>query len=197
MALALERGAGQVSANGRQQLRIRQCGRRPAAPRAITPLWAPQTSPPRVERRARPLPRSTHPLETVAPRRRRDLRDAKGRRHSAARARSRNSSISIDSSPMWRLAASSSGGQRLTGLRLQTELETGQRPRLPRLQAIELYPDFTRDHLQRLAAQQPQNHVPFPARAPPLPGRQGPGPSRRWVGADSGRADPAPCTFLD
>ena len=37
------------------------------------------------------------------------------------------------------------GGQRLTGLRLQTELETGQRPGLPRLQAIELYPDFTRD----------------------------------------------------
>ena len=116
MALALERGAGQGAANGRQQLRIRQCGRRPAAPRAITPLWAPQTSPPRVERRARPLPRSTHPLETVASPRlrggrsahRRDLCVAKGRRHSAARARSRNSSISIDSSPMWRLAASSS-----------------------------------------------------------------------------------------
>ena len=79
------------------------------------------------------------------------------------------------------------GGQRLTGLLLQTELETGQRPRLPRLQAIELYPDCTRDRVQRLAAQQPQNHVPFPARAPPLPGRQGPGPSRRGVGADSGR----------
>ena len=71
----------------------RQCGRRPAA-RAITPLWAPQTSPPRVERRARPIPRSTHPLETIAPPRRRggrsahrrDLRVAKGRRHSAARA---------------------------------------------------------------------------------------------------------------
>ena len=84
------------------------------------------------------------------------------------------------------------GGQRLTALRLQTELEPGQRPRLPRLQAIELYPDFTRDHLQRLAAQQPQHHVPFPARAPPLPGRQGPRPNRRGVGADS-----APCTLLD
>ena len=84
------------------------------------------------------------------------------------------------------------GGQRLTALRLQTELETGQRPRLPRLQAIELYPDFTRDHLQRLAAQQPQNHVPFPTRAPPLPGRQSPRPNRRGVGAD-----PAPCTRLD
>ena len=53
------------------------------------------------------------------------------------------------------------GGQRLTGLRLQTELETGQRPGLPRLQAIELYPDFTRDRVQRLTAQQPHNHVPF------------------------------------
>ena len=116
MALALERGAGQGAANGRQQLRIRQCGRRPAAPRAITPLWAPQTSPPRVERRARPLPRATPPLETVAPPRRRggrsahrrDLRDAQGRRHSAARARSRNSAISLDSSPLWRVAASRS-----------------------------------------------------------------------------------------
>ena len=56
----------------------------------------------------------------------------------------------------------------------------------------EVDPDFTRDHLQRLAAQQPQNHVPFPARAPPLPGRQGPRPNRRGVGADS-----APCTLLD
>ena len=53
-------------------------------------------------------------------------------------------------------------------------------------------PDFTRDHLQRLAAQQPQHHVPFPARAPPLAGRQGPRPNRRAVGADS-----APCTLLD
>ena len=79
------------------------------------------------------------------------------------------------------------GGQRLTGLLLQTELDTGQRPRLPRLQAIELYPDFTRDHLQRLAAQKPQNHVPFPARAPPLPRRQGLRPNRRAVGADAAR----------
>ena len=29
------------------------------------------------------------------------------------------------------------------------------------------------------------------------PGRQGPGPSHRSVGADSGRADPAPFTLLD
>ena len=116
MPLALERGAGQVAANGRQQLRIRQRGRRPAAPRASTPRWALQASPPRVERRARPFPHSTHPLETIAPPRRRggrcahrrDLRVAKGRRRSAARARSRNSSFSIDSSPMCRLAASSS-----------------------------------------------------------------------------------------
>ena len=84
------------------------------------------------------------------------------------------------------------GGQRLTGLRLQTELETGQRPRLPRLQAIELQTDFSRDRIKRLAAQKPQNHVPFPARAPPLPGRQASRPNRRGVGADS-----APCTRLD
>ena len=198
MALALERGAGQVAANGRQQLRIRQCGRRPAARRAITPLWALQTSPPRVERRARPLPRSTHPLETVAPSRRRggrsahrrDLRVAKGRRHSAARARSRNSSISIDSSPMWRLAASSSAASGSPACAFKPSSRPAsprERPRLPRLQAIELQTDFSRDRIKRLAAQQPQNHVPFPARAPPLPGRQASRPNRRAVGADSGR----------
>ena len=56
------------------------------------------------------------PVNTIAPPRRRggrcahrrDLRVAKGRRRSAARARSRSSSFSIDSSPMCRLAASSS-----------------------------------------------------------------------------------------
>ena len=59
------------------------------------------------------LPDLTHPLNAeTAPRRRggrrahrRDLRIAKGRRCSAARARSRSSSISIDSSPMCRVAA--------------------------------------------------------------------------------------------
>ena len=75
-------------------------------------------------------------------------------------------------------------------------LEPGQRPRLPRLQAIELYPDFTRDHLQRLAAQQPQNHVPFPARAPPLPGRQGPRPNRRTPGRSSLAFAPVTITAL-
>ena len=69
-------------------------------------------------------------------------------------------------------------------------LETGQRPGLPRLQAIELYPDFTRDRVQRLAAQQPQNHVPFPACAPPLAGCQGPRPNRR-------AAPSAPFTLFD
>ena len=70
---------------------------------------------PGVERRARALPRLTHALDPVgAPRglgergaHRRDLRIAKGRRCSAARARSRSSSFSIDSSPMCRFAASS------------------------------------------------------------------------------------------
>ena len=179
MALALERGAGQVAANGRQQLRIRQRGRRPAAPRASTPRWALQASPPRVERRARPFPQSTHPLETIAPPRRRggrcahrrDLRVAKGRRRSAARARSRNSSFSIRQFANVSLGSIQLGGQRLTGLRLQIELETGQRTGLPRLQAIDLQTDFSRDRIKRLAAQKPQNHVPFPARAPPLLGR--------------------------
>ena len=79
------------------------------------------------------------------------------------------------------------GGQRLTGLRLQTQLDTGQRTDLPRLQAIDLHTDFSRDRIKRLAAQQPQHHVPFPACAPPLAGCQGPRPNRRAVGADSGR----------
>ena len=199
-------------ANGRQKLRIRQCGRRPAARRAITPLWAPQTSPPRVERRARPLPRSTHPLETVAPSRRRggrsahrrDLRVAKGRRHSAARARSRNSSISIDSSPMWRLAASSSAASGSPACAFRPSSRPASARACHASQAIELYPDFTRDRVQRLAAQQPQNHVPFPARAPPLPGRQGSRPTAApsaptpvALRPPSVRADTAPCTLFD
>ena len=129
-------------------------GPRGAGP--ITPLSALRTSPPRVERRARPLPRPTHPLETIAPPRgrggrcahHRDLRVAKGRRRSAARARSRNSSFSIDSSPMCRLAASSAAATGSTGLILQPEFETGQRPRLPLLQPIDLHPDCTRDRVE-------------------------------------------------
>ena len=92
----------------------------------------------------------------------------------------------------WARVSASTARAASTGLLLQTELETAQRPGLPHLQAIELYPDFTRDRVQRLAAQQPQNHVPFPARAPPLPGRQGSRTNRRAVGADS-----APCTLFD
>ena len=77
MALALERGAGQVAANGRQQLRIRQCGRRPPAYRASTPRWALQTSPSRVERRARPFPHSTPARDhSAAPTSRRSLRSS-------------------------------------------------------------------------------------------------------------------------
>ena len=67
---------------------------------------------PRVQRHGRRCMLEPH-LHTLAARRggrrahRRDLRIAKGRRCSAARARSRSSSISIDSSPMCRFAASS------------------------------------------------------------------------------------------
>ena len=88
------------------------------------------------------------------------------------------------------------GGQRLTGLRLQTELETGQRPGLPRLQAIELYPDFTRDRVQRLAAQQPAQPRPVcgsrstVARAP-RPPRQ-PQLGRRRLRAPCGLPPSAP-----
>ena len=84
--------------------------------------------------------------------------------------------------PMWRLAASSSAASRPAP---SDPAHTGQRTGLPRLQAIDLQTDFSRDRIKRLAAQQPQNHVPFPACAPPLAGRQGPRPNRRAVGADS------------
>ena len=50
-----------------------------------------------------------------------------------------------------------------------------------------LHADFTRNRVERRATQQPQHHVPFPARAPPLAGSQGRQPHRRRVGADSGR----------
>ena len=115
MAFAVERGPREIGPNRRQQLRVRLPRRRPPPrrPRAQPVVVCPR--PPRVERRARALPDLTHPLNAeTAPRRRggrrahrRDLRIAKGRRCSAARARSRSSSISIDSSPMCRFAASS------------------------------------------------------------------------------------------
>ena len=107
MAFAVERGPSEIGTNHRQQLRVRLPRHRPPPrrPRA-QPVVCPR--PPRVERRARALPDLTHPLDAeTAPRRRggrrahrRDLRIAKGRRCSAARARSRSSSISIDNSPM-------------------------------------------------------------------------------------------------
>ena len=108
MAFAVERGPSEIGTNHRQQLRVRLPRRRPPPrrPRAQPVVVCPR--PPRVERRARALPDLTHPLDAeTTPRRRggrrahrRDLRIAKGRRCSAARARSRSSSISIDSSPM-------------------------------------------------------------------------------------------------
>ena len=132
----------QVAANGRQQLRIRQCGRRPAARRAITPLWALQTSPPRVERRARPLPRSTHPLETVAPSRRRghrrDLRVAKGRRHTLPQQLNLHRQLANVA-----LGGIQLGGQRLTGLRS----DRAHRP-APAPPSIELQTDFSRDRIK-------------------------------------------------
>ena len=87
MALALERRPGQVGANRREQLLVRAQGLGPAVrgPVALRPSL--RLRAPRVERRARALPRPAHPLEAiVAPggrggRRahRRDLRIAKGR----------------------------------------------------------------------------------------------------------------------
>ena len=154
--------------------------------------------------RARPIPRSTHPLETIAPPRRRGGRSAhrrdKGRRHSAARARSRNSSISIDSSRgAWRHPA-----RRPAAPAPSDRLETGQRPRLPRLQAIELYPDFTRDHLQRLAASSRNTTSRFRLALHRWPGAKAPAPTAApsaptplALRAPSVRADPAPCTRLD
>ena len=115
MALALERRAVEIGLNRLQQRRVRHRGRRtpPRGLRALVPLLL--ACLPGVERRARALPRLTHALDPVgAPRglgergaHRRDLRIATGRRCSAARARSRSSSFSIDSSPMCRFAASS------------------------------------------------------------------------------------------
>ena len=120
MALALERRAVEIGLNRLQQRRVRHRGRRtpPRGLLALVPLLL--ACLPGVERRARALPRLTHALDPVgAPRglgergaHRRDLRIAKGRRCSAARARSRSSSFSIDSSPMCRFAASSASATR-------------------------------------------------------------------------------------
>ena len=115
MALALERRAVEIGLHRLQQRRVRHRGRRtpPRGLLALVPLLL--ACLPGVERRARALPRLTHALDPVgAPRglgergaHRRDLRIAHGRRCSAARARSRSRSFSIDSSPMCRVAASS------------------------------------------------------------------------------------------
>ena len=120
MALALERRAVEIGLNRLQQRRVRHRGRRtpPRGLLALVPLLL--ACLPGVERRARALPRLTHALDPVGTPRglgergahRRDLRIAKGRRCSAARARSRSSSFSIDSSPMCRFAASSASATR-------------------------------------------------------------------------------------
>ena len=108
MALAPKRGAREVGVDRRQQLGVRHRGFRtpPSGLLARLPLLL--ACPPGVERRARAVPGLAHALDPVAPSchlggrlaHHRDLRIAKGRRCSAARARSRSSSISIDSSPM-------------------------------------------------------------------------------------------------
>ena len=115
MALALERRPGEVGANGGQELLVRERGLWTSLGRALASRPALRPRPPSVERRSRVLSRPTHPLDSVPASggrggraaHRRDLRIGKGRRRSAARVRSRNSSFSIDSSPMCRLAASS------------------------------------------------------------------------------------------
>ena len=87
------------------------------------------------------------------------------------------------------------GGQRRAGLLLQTPLETGQRPRLPRLQPVEFHADFTRDRRKRLAAQQPQHHVPFPgsrSTVARVPSHQTPPPCRRGRRSPYGRPPSAP-----
>lgn len=108
MALALERRPLEIGADRRQQRLVRHLGRRPPPRGRRTRLPRLRAGPPGVERRARALPGLTDALDPVASPRgrggrrahRRDLRIAKGRRCSAARARARSSSFSIDSSPM-------------------------------------------------------------------------------------------------
>ena len=138
VALALEGGPGQIRANRREQLLIREQGLGTASRGDVALPPALRLSAPRVERRARALPRPTHPLEAIPPpggrggRRahRRDLRIGKGRRRSAARARSRSSSFSHRQLPNVPLGRVQCRAGRLTGRILQPELETGQSPLL-------------------------------------------------------------------
>ena len=95
---------------------------------------------------------------------------------------------------MCRLAASSSAASGSPACAFRPSSRPASGPGLPRLQAIDFHPDFTRDRVQRLAAQQPHNHVPLAARAPPLPGRQGPQPplGRRRLRSPGGLPPSAP-----
>ena len=162
----------------------------------------PSATPPTVDtpardRSAAPSSRRSFGSSSRPPRR-------QGRRRSAARARDRSSSLSIDSSPMCRLAASSSAASGSPACSFRPRSRPAQRPDLPPLQAIDLHTDFTRNRVERLATQQPQHHIPFPARAPPLSRRQGPdpiaaasAPTPVALRAPSVGADPAPFTCLD
>ena len=115
MALAPKRRARKIGVDCRQQLRVRHRGFWPPPSGFLALLPLVLACLPGVERRARAVPGLAHALDPVTPSRRRggrrahrrDLRIGKGRRCSAVRARSRNSSFSIDSSPMWRFATSS------------------------------------------------------------------------------------------
>ena len=62
------------------------------------------------------------------------------------------------------------GGQRLTDLRLQTQLETGHRTGVPRLQAIDLHTDFSRNRTSTRTSDCPTHHCRRVAQTPP-PGR--------------------------
>ena len=115
MALALERRPGEVGANGRQELLSRESGLRTSSGQARAPLPARRPRPPSVERRSRVLPRrhtrwipyrrpvAAEVVVLIAA----TSASAKGGVAPRRGARSRSSSLSIDSSPMCRLATSS------------------------------------------------------------------------------------------
>ena len=96
-------------------------------------------------------------------------------------------------------------GQRLTGLLLQPQLETGQRPDLPPLQAIDLHTEFTRNRVERLATQAAATPHPVsgsrstvvPAPRAPDPIAAASAPTPVALRAPSVGADPAPFTPLD
>ena len=120
MALAPERGAGQVATNGRQQLRI------PARARpARRPRPAPRAG--RCEPAARRAPSATVPTVDTPARELIVAASPKG----GDTLRSTGTLPHPARSPSTARRRLAVGGQWLTGLRLQTEPETGQRPGLP------------------------------------------------------------------